>query len=165
MASSCSVSNESILNDAKMHLDPLTGEYTSKSELKRRLKQREKQISTASKGLEKLDINSASIAKVSEDDLDPNQYYEQRSKIISELKKCPQTYPFVHKFQNSVSVPEYILKFENLENGCRLSDTSVSISGRIISKRTASSKLFFYDLISDGAKVQVMANQQYLNYF
>ena len=36
------------------------------------------------------------------------------------------------------------------------------ILGRIMSKRSSSSKLFFYDLHGDGAKVQVMADARYL---
>jgi lysyl-tRNA synthetase, class II len=32
------------------------------------------------------------------------------------------------------------------------------LKGRIMNKRTSSSKLFFYDLYGDGVKVQVMAD-------
>lgn len=35
------------------------------------------------------------------------------------------------------------------------------IQGRIMSKRSSSSKLFFYDLHGDGVKVQVMADARY----
>lgn len=37
-------------------------------------------------------------------------------------------------------------------------------SGRIMNKRTSSSKLFFYDLHGGDAKVQVMADARYLSY-
>ena len=36
------------------------------------------------------------------------------------------------------------------------------MQGRIMSKRSSSSKLFFYDLHGDAAKVQVMADARYL---
>jgi lysyl-tRNA synthetase class II len=37
----------------------------------------------------------------------------------------------------------------------------VCVQGRVMSKRAASSKLFFYDLYGDGVKVQVMAGARY----
>lgn len=155
--------NEKVSSDLKLHLDPITGEQVSKSELKRRLKQREAEAaSRLTRSAEKLAItNDDKPNHLDEDDLDPNQYYEKRSLIISELKKRPETYPFPHKFEVSISIPEFISKYEHLENGSHLSEVSLSVSGRIYSKRTASSKLFFYDLFGDGAKVQVMANYQY----
>ena len=159
---STTIYNETMPLETKLHLDPITGEKISKSELKRRLKQREKEAtSSPCHSVDKLELSREdNIDRAEEDDLDPNQYYEKRSIIISELKKNPETVPFPHKFHVSISIPEFISKYEHLENGSHLSEVTLSVSGRIYSKRTASSKLYFYDLFSDGTKVQIMANHQ-----
>ncbi|KAJ6993878.1 hypothetical protein NC653_016872 [Populus alba x Populus x berolinensis] len=65
---------------------------------------------------------------------------------------------YPHKFFVTLSIPEYIDKYGGLSNGEHLEDVSVSLAGRIMSKRSSSSKLFFYDLHGLGAKVQVMAD-------
>ncbi|KAE8714474.1 hypothetical protein F3Y22_tig00110195pilonHSYRG00063 [Hibiscus syriacus] len=57
-----------------------------------------------------------------------------------------------------MSIVDYIDKYGNLGNGEHIEDVTVSLAGRIMSKRSSSSKLFFYDLHGDGAKVQVMAD-------
>ncbi|KAK9674442.1 hypothetical protein RND81_12G232600 [Saponaria officinalis] len=58
----------------------------------------------------------------------------------------------------SMSIIEYIRRYGGLENGNRLEDVQVSLAGRITSKRSASTKLLFYDLVGDDAKVQIVAD-------
>lgn len=56
------------------------------------------------------------------------------------------------------SIPEYVQNFgKQVENGKQMEHT-VSIAGRIRTKRPSGSKLLFYDLVGDGAKVQIMAS-------
>ena len=43
-------------------------------------------------------------------------------------------------------------KYGALSNGDHLEDVTVSLVGRIMSRRSFSSKLFFYDWYGDGAK-------------
>ncbi|KAL5700464.1 hypothetical protein ACHQM5_025903 [Ranunculus cassubicifolius] len=57
-----------------------------------------------------------------------------------------------------MTIPEYISKYEGLSDGDHLADVKVALAGRIMNKRTSSSKLFFYDLDGSGVKVQVMAD-------
>uniref|UniRef100_A0A2P2KDD8 Lysine--tRNA ligase n=1 Tax=Rhizophora mucronata TaxID=61149 RepID=A0A2P2KDD8_RHIMU len=57
-----------------------------------------------------------------------------------------------------MSIIEFIKEFQCLSNGEHREDINVSLAGRIMSKRSSSSKLFFYDLHGQGAKVQVMAD-------
>jgi lysyl-tRNA synthetase class 2 len=65
--------------------------------------------------------------------------------------------PYPHKFQISAQIPEYIAKYSSLEPGMQLHEESVSLAGRVYSKRTQG-KLIFYDVKGDGEKVQVMAD-------
>eukprot|EP00871_Galdieria_phlegrea_P002173 jgi/Galph1/2957/GphlegSOOS_G1594.1 len=95
--------------------------------------------------------------KKDDEELDPTQYFKLRTKLIEEARERGVD-PYPHKFQTSCSIPEYIEKYQHLQAGEHLSEVTVSLSGRLISKRSASSKLFFYDLRADGAKVQIMAD-------
>ena len=52
---------------------------------------------------------------------------------------------------------EFCEKYSSIEVGCQ-SDDVVSVAGRIYSMRPSGSKLVFYDLRAEGAKIQIMAN-------
>ena len=69
--------------------------------------------------------------------------------------------PYPHKFQVSMKVPDFVEAFKNLGDGELKQDEVVSLAGRIYTKRTSGSKLVFYDLHADGAKVQIMAQAQH----
>ncbi|GFH11345.1 lysyl-tRNA synthetase [Haematococcus lacustris] len=58
----------------------------------------------------------------------------------------------------TMSVPDYIAKYDSLEPGAHLTDVEVSLAGRISNKRASGPKLLFYDLHGEGRKVQVMAD-------
>ncbi|KAI5671089.1 hypothetical protein M9H77_11453 [Catharanthus roseus] len=89
--------------------------------------------------------------------LDPTQYYENRLSVLAAQKESGKN-PYPHKFSASMSIPEYVKEYGSLESGAHLEDVEVSLAGRIMNKRSSSSKLFFYDLHGGGAKVQVMAD-------
>ncbi|KAJ8559823.1 hypothetical protein K7X08_003881 [Anisodus acutangulus] len=93
-----------------------------------------------------------------DDDMDPTQYFENRLKVLAAEKANGQN-PYPHKFKgdNHLSVPEFVKKYEVLESGVH-SEDEVSLTGRIINKRSSSAKLLFYDLHGEGAKVQVMTS-------
>lgn len=91
------------------------------------------------------------------EDLDPNLYHERRVKAIQAAKDAGEhTYP--HKFHVSISLPEFVQKFENIPEGGHEEGTTVSVAGRIYNKRASGTKLVFYDLQSDGFRIQVMAD-------
>ncbi|PIA17875.1 lysyl-tRNA synthetase [Coemansia reversa NRRL 1564] len=46
-----------------------------------------------------------------------------------------------------------------MDNGAKLTDVQLTVQGRIISKREASKKLFFFDIEQDGQTVQVVSSQ------
>ncbi|PIN23717.1 Lysyl-tRNA synthetase (class II) [Handroanthus impetiginosus] len=89
--------------------------------------------------------------------MDPTQYYENRLRALSAQKEAGIN-PYPHKFEANLSIPEYVKKYESLNSGDHLEDVEERIAGRLMNKRSSSSKLFFYDLHGSGAKVQVMAD-------
>ncbi|KAK9210398.1 hypothetical protein WN944_002768 [Citrus x changshan-huyou] len=148
--------------------DPAAGEETisknaRKKEMKmkqkeeeRRRKEEEKRQKEAERAATKVSSQSQKPA-ADDEDMDPTQYLENRKRYL-EIQKKEGKNPYPHKFFVSMSIIEYIANYGGLGNGDHLEDISVSLAGRIMSKRSSSSKLFFYDLHGGGAKVQVMAD-------
>jgi lysyl-tRNA synthetase class 2 len=65
-------------------------------------------------------------------------------------------------FQPTASLEDFADAHASLEPGARV-DTAgdVLLAGRIVAKREASSKLYFYDIVSHGEKLQVLAEHQH----
>ncbi|ORZ36085.1 hypothetical protein BCR44DRAFT_47341 [Catenaria anguillulae PL171] len=152
--------------DTKLYQDPITGEMISKSELKRREKQRQKDAAKAEKAAAAPAKPAAAAAKAvsaedQEEDLSPNQYFEIRSKAVAKMQADGRINPYPHKFHVSMGLPAFIEKYSSmLEPGQRLDGEIVSLAGRISSKRSSGAKLRFYDLTAENVKVQVMASLQ-----
>ncbi|KAJ1957347.1 lysyl-tRNA synthetase [Linderina pennispora] len=146
---------------AATHVDPVTGEKVSKSELKRRIKLREKEAKKAEKAAAAPKAAKAEKADKSaedgEEELNPNQYFEIRSKAIEKMR-AEGPYPYPHKFHVTMSVPAFIEKYSTLKAGEILTDVEVRLAGRIHNKRASGAKLRFYDLHSEEKRVQVMAS-------
>ncbi|EAU90925.1 lysine-tRNA ligase [Coprinopsis cinerea okayama7 len=149
---------------AGTHKDPVTGEMISKQELKRREKQRAKEASKAAKAAAAPAAPAKEKeTKQSDDDLNPNQYYELRARQIKHLKETQNPNPYPHKFHVSISLTDYINKYGPegvIESGNKLEGKTESLAGRIHNIRASGSKLRFYDLHGEGVKVQIMATQQ-----
>ncbi|KAF5346771.1 hypothetical protein D9756_010431 [Leucocoprinus leucothites] len=150
---------------AGTHKDPVTGEMISKQELKRREAKRAKEARKAEKAAAapQNDVKPKAEVKPSEDDLNPNQYYELRSRQILNLKQTQNPNPYPHKFHVSLSISDYIDKFGPegvVAPGTKLEGQKVSLAGRIHNIRASGAKLKFYDLHGEGKKVQIMATQQ-----
>ncbi|MCJ1450028.1 lysyl-tRNA synthetase [Mycoblastus sanguinarius] len=146
---------------ANMHLDEPTGEMVSKSELKKRQKQRdldEKKRAKAAAAPPKAEKNVS--AEEQEAELTPNQYFEIRSRKIQELRKTKQPNPYPHKFQVTTDLREFLKEHEKIKTGEHLKDVEVKLGGRIYTKRAAGAKLVFYDLRAEGVKVQIMCQAQ-----
>ncbi|CAF0753763.1 unnamed protein product [Adineta ricciae] len=141
-----------------------TQEKLSKNELKRQLKAQKKADEKAQKvttvpqtqSSTKKEAASAGAGENDEQDIDPNEYYKMRVHHIQQLKQAGETvYP--HKYHVSISLRDYIDKYTHLQNE-EVHEDIVSVAGRIYSKRSSGTKLYFYDLHSDSAKIQIMAN-------
>ncbi|THH10666.1 hypothetical protein EW145_g1167 [Phellinidium pouzarii] len=146
-----------------LHLDSVTGEMVSKSELKRRLEKRTKEAHKSAKASENAQKPVAKQDAEVEDDLSPNQYFELRSRQIQKLRETQSPNPYPHKFHVSISLSRYIDTY-GLEGkvaaGTKLEGVVESLAGRIHNIRASASKLRFYDLHSEGKKVQIMASAQ-----
>ena len=147
---------------ANLHLDEATGEMVSKSELKKRIKQRQIEAKKAAKKANAKPVAEPKKKKIDAlADLDPSQYFEARSRQIMELRKTHDPNPYPHKFQVSITNPEFLKKYAHLKRGETLPEERVSVAGRVHNKRESGAKLKFYVIHSDGAEVQVMSQQQY----
>ncbi|XP_030975544.1 lysine--tRNA ligase-like [Quercus lobata] len=146
---------------------PAAGETLSKNALKKELKNKQKEEERRRKEEEKAkqaasmaDSRSNKSAAADDEDMDPTQYLENRLKHLKSLRAAGEE-PCPHKFHATISVREYVEQFKNIGNGEHLEDVTVNLAGRIMSKRSSSSKLFFYDLhggTGAAAKVQVVAD-------
>ncbi|KAL6950118.1 lysyl-tRNA synthetase [Hanseniaspora vineae] len=148
---------------ANLHLDEVTGERVSKSELKKRIKQRQKEAEKAKKAAAAPPKQDGAGKKKQVDafaDLSPSQYFEARSRQIKELRQSQSPNPYPHKFNVSTSLPDFLEKYKHLKKGETLPEEKVSIAGRIHNKRESGSKLKFYVLHGDGVEVQVMSPLQ-----
>lgn len=131
-----------------------------KKELKNKQKEEERRRKEEEKAKKAAAMPKSTVQKQSaadDEDMDPTQYFENRLKTLA-TQKAAGNNPYPHKFHVSMSILEYINKYESLNNGDHLEDVQVSLAGRLMNKRSSSSKLFFYDLHGTGGKVQVMAD-------
>ncbi|RYY32382.1 hypothetical protein EON62_05425 [archaeon] len=87
----------------------------------------------------------------------PCRYFENRSRAITTWEAAGvSAYP--HKFHVEMRLPEFVAAYADTEVGTTRDDVVVAVAGRLMSSRSSSSKLQFYDLHSEGAKVQIMYN-------
>eukprot|EP00873_Tetraselmis_striata_P002783 jgi/Tetstr1/423047/TSEL_013818.t1 len=138
------------------------GAKMSKSEFKKRQKaarvakeREEKKAAQAAKEATK--PKKAKAEDEDDDDMDPTMYFENRLKSVGAVKAAGGN-PYPHKFDVSAQLPAYVQQYESLGEGEQLSDVTVKLAGRINSKRASGAKLIFYDLKSEGVRVQVMAD-------
>ncbi|KAF2092088.1 lysyl-tRNA synthetase [Saccharata proteae CBS 121410] len=147
---------------ANLHLDEVTGEKVSKSELKKRQKQREKDAKRAEKAATAPPKPASSKPKNAEEDekeLTPNQYFEIRSRAINKLRQTHEPNPYPHKFQVTTDLREFLKQYEGLKKGEELKDVEVRIGARIYTKRSSGKSLCFYDVRAEGARIQIMCQE------
>ncbi|KAH0720613.1 hypothetical protein KY284_005643 [Solanum tuberosum] len=139
--------------DSSVSTEPL-----SKNALKREKKTKEKEHLEQEK-------KAAAVAKrqmeqhnlPENDNLDPTQYLANRLRNVESLRESGIN-PYPHKFFITMSIPEFISKYAYLNTGEFPQDIDISLAGRVISKRASSSKLYFYELLGGGERVQVLAS-------
>lgn len=78
--------------------------------------------------------------------------------MINELKKSPETYPYPHKFEVKISIPDFISKYEPLCKEGEFLEKVTSLAARVTNIRIQGKNLVFYDLKGEGKKLQVMCN-------
>ncbi|KAJ5237446.1 hypothetical protein N7489_007537 [Penicillium chrysogenum] len=153
---------EATASIANLLLDEVTGEKVSKTELKRRQKQREKDAKKKEKeAAAPPKAEKKSSAEEEEANLTPNQYFEIRCKKINKLRETKQPDPYPHKFHVDTDLRNFVKEYDGLQKGEQKPDVTVRVAGRIYTKRTSGNKLNFYDIRSEGVKVQVMCQAQF----
>ncbi|BEJ11360.1 hypothetical protein CspHIS471_0107820 [Cutaneotrichosporon sp. HIS471] len=157
--------------EANLQKDPETGEMVSKSELKRRQKQREVEKKKAAKAAEKAasapaqsSKAGAAAAAAAEEQLDAAAFYELRSNAIKKLRETKNPDPYPHKFHVSTGIPAFVEEWA-VEGKVPEGETvevekPITVAGRVQTIRASGNKIRFYDLRADGAKVQVLAQAQ-----
>lgn len=131
------------------------GEKLSKNELKRRMKAEKKAAEKAEKAKEAPSTGpKKDSAKISEEEISPNEYLKLRGAAVEELKKG-LSHPYPHKYDVTVSLTEFIAKYGDLEDGSIKEDVTVRVAGRIHAIRESGAKLVFYDLRGEANKIQV----------
>ncbi|KAF1992456.1 putative Lysyl-tRNA synthetase, cytoplasmic [Aulographum hederae CBS 113979] len=152
-------------NLQNLQLDEVTGEQVSKSELKKRIKQREKDAKKAEKAAAAPPKAQAKekgpSAEEQEKDLNPNQYFEIRSRAVNKLRQTKTPFdPYPHKFSVTTDLRQFLEQYKDVKTGEQLKDTEVRLGARILTKRSSGSKLVFYDVLAQGVQVQVMCQAQ-----
>lgn len=91
------------------------------------------------------------------EETDPTKYYENRLRTVTAARESGKN-PYPHKFHVSMQLPAYVEKYKDIEPGTKVSDEKVSFAGRIMRKAASGVKLIFFDLRSEGVKVQMMCD-------
>ncbi|KAF1930343.1 lysyl-tRNA synthetase [Didymella exigua CBS 183.55] len=143
---------------ANLHKDPVTGEMISKSELKRRTKQREVEKKKAEKAAAL--PARPKTEKKEEVELNPNQYFEIRSNKIQALKESKEINPYPHKFHTNTRLPQFLLEHKELTRGQEAKEVECRLGARVMSVRVSSASLRFYVVKAEGKTVQVMCQLQ-----
>lgn len=135
----------------------------SKNEQKRLQKQAQKEKERQEKEAKKAQeaaVNGKTKVEKDVDPSDPQEYFNMRVRMI-ENRRAAGDNPFPHKFHVSTSISAFIEKYQPLEKEQVLENETVSLAGRIFSKREAGKNLVFYDVHGEGTRLQVMANAKY----
>ncbi|XPS74118.1 Lysine--tRNA ligase [Ascochyta lentis] len=146
-----------------LHTDPVTGEKISKSELKRRQKQREVEKKKAEKAEKNANLpeRPKKEGKKEEVELNPNQYFEIRSNRINALRASKDPNPYPHKFHTNTRIHEFVEQHKGLTRGEELKDgPEIRIGLRVMAIRSSSSSLRFYVGKAEGVTIQVMCQLQ-----
>lgn len=149
---------------ANLHLDEVTGERVSKTELKKRQKARqkeeEKKKKAAARPAAAAPPKKAGSAEAAEKDLTPNQYFEIRSRNINKLRETKSPNPYPHKFHVDYDLRNFVKDYGHLKSGESVQDKIIQIGARVHGKRASGSKLLFYDVRTEGVKVQILCQAQ-----
>ncbi|KAI9818859.1 MAG: lysyl-tRNA synthetase [Pycnora praestabilis] len=144
-----------------LQLDDVTGEHVSKTEYKKRQKQRladEKKREKAAAAPPKAEKKTSEEEE--ESNLTPNQYFEIRSRKIQKLRDSKAPNPYPHKFHVNTDLRDFVKKHESIKTGEHLKDVDIRLAGRIYTKRASGNKLVFYDVRAEGVKIQIMCQSQ-----
>jgi len=93
-----------------------------------------------------------------EETLGPNQYLELRKDFVLGYEKKYGMTPYPHKFHVSISLAEFLKKYDHFAVNEQIETEIQSLAGRVRSFRNYGKKLIFVDIYQDGTKLQVLGN-------
>ncbi|RYP18650.1 hypothetical protein DL765_003785 [Monosporascus sp. GIB2] len=129
----------------KLHEDPVTGEKISKTELKRRQKQRK--LAEEKEKAKSQAKPQAKPAKNLEDELNPN---------IDNLRTAQNINPYPHKFHVNTRLATFVKEYEDIKSGDSRTDVEIRVGVRIMAQRSYGASLRFYDCKAEGISIQIM---------
>ncbi|KXL43956.1 hypothetical protein M433DRAFT_5251 [Acidomyces richmondensis BFW] len=142
-------------------LDEVTGEHVSKTEFKKRQKQREKEKQKAEREATRQapppPKKKTGGAAAEEEELNPNKYFEIRSRNVKRMKETMNPNPYPHKFCVTYDLRNFETEYGHLKKGELVRDRTISVGCRIYNIRTSGENLRFYEVAVDGAECQIMA--------
>ena len=92
--------------------------------------------------------------KTDEEELDPTKYFENRKTYLKKLMEAGEN-PFPHKFEVTISLPEFIQKYTNITKKGEFLEDIVQVAGRVNTIRKSGASLIFYDIKSGDSKIQI----------
>eukprot|EP01071_Lankesteria_metandrocarpae_P006141 Lankesteria_metandrocarpae@DN4254_c0_g1_i1.p1 len=96
-----------------------------------------------------------------EEELNPAKYFENRCKMLNEAHTLRHVEIYPHKWNLTRTLPNYLATYNSLEDGEQKTDITENVAGRIFRVAGSGKGLVFYDIIADGAKIQVMASAKH----
>ncbi|KAF4624260.1 hypothetical protein G7Y89_g13916 [Cudoniella acicularis] len=100
------------------------------------------------------------VVEADEKELKPNQYFEIRSRNINKLRTTKNPNPYPHKFHENYDLRKFVAEYGFLKSVEHKKDVEIRLGGRIYNKCASGNKLVFYDIRTEGVKVQVMCQVQ-----
>ncbi|KAI9726744.1 MAG: lysyl-tRNA synthetase [Chrysothrix sp. TS-e1954] len=139
-------------------LDEETGERVSKSEKKRRDKDRQVAAKKAEKAANAPPAAAAPKKRQNEqeEELDPRLYFERRSREVKKLKLSDKENFYPNETHADTNLAEFVKEWDGLTTGEEKKDVEVKIAGRVFTKRASGANLIFYVIEAQGASIQVM---------
>lgn len=86
------------------------------------------QASQAAANAVKQGAKQGGLVVPDDDSLDPNQYYERRTKAVKTARDA-EIEPYPHKFHTSTQVPDFVAKYKGLPDGQHNEAVTESLAG------------------------------------
>ena len=122
-------------------------------------KKEEEEKKKADKKAKAAESGDTKKGKPDEEELDPTKYFENRKAWLEKKMNAGEN-PFPHKFKVTISFPDFIQKYNGITKKNEFLPDVVQVAGRVYPIRKSCSSLIFYDLIGDGAKIQIFVNRK-----
>lgn len=90
-------------------------------------------------------------------------YYEFRLDMIRRKREAGEN-PYPHKFNQTISLGKFRVKYDDVKPEARHEDLVESITGRVMLRRAASKKLAFLTIRQDDIEVQIMFDFRYYDF-